>query len=276
MRAVILLSAILFAIRISAGTVADIEYARVGDLSLKLDLHRPADVEKPKLIVYVHGGAWRAGSRADVPVKGLVAHGFAIASVDYRLSTQARFPGQIQNIKTAIRFLRTKAVEMRLDARRIAIIGSSAGGHLAALTGVTTDHPALEGNLGDHLSQSSRVDDIVSFYGASNLRSILDQNTEFGMGVRIPALKLLLGGLADQQSLLAKLARPVAHLDAKDPPPPLLHGDADPQMPLAQSEEFHREYETSKLTSKLVIIPDAKHGGPDFTKNSVSSSFPTS
>lgn len=68
----------------------------------------------------------------------------------------------------------------------------------------------------------------------------------------------------DQPPLLAKLARPVAHLDAKDPPLPLLHGDADPQMPLAQSEEFHREYQTSKLTSKLVIIPDAKHGGPDF------------
>lgn len=240
-----------------------IEFASVDGISLKLDLHRP-EREKPPLVVYVHGGAWRAGSRDDVPVLGLLDHGFAIASVDYRLSTQARFPAQIHDIKAAIRFLRAKAEELKIDTTRIAIIGCSAGGHLAALTGVTNDHAELEGRVGDHLDQSSRVDAIVSFYGASNLQSILGQSTEFGLGVRVPALKLLLGDVPDKQPTLAKLASPVAHLDAEDPPLLLIHGDADPQMPPAQSEEFRDACDKTGVTVQLVILPGAKHGGAEF------------
>jgi acetyl esterase/lipase len=131
----------------------------------------------------------------------LLDHGFAIASVDYRLSTQAPFPAQIHDIKAAIRFVRAKADQWNIDAKRIAIVGSSAGGHLAALTGLSNGHAELEGTVGPHLDQSSQVDAIVSFYGASNLQSILSQSTEFGLGVRVPALKLLLGELPDQAPL---------------------------------------------------------------------------
>ncbi len=205
-----------------AETQTDIEYARIGGVVLKLDLHRPQAVNPP-LIVYVHGGAWRAGSKSDVPIAALLDHGFAIASVDYRLSTQAVFPAQIHDIKAAIRFLRAKAAEFRLNTKKIAIIGSSAGGHLAALVGVTNGHKVLEGRIGEHLDQSSRVDAIVSLYGASNLQSILAQSTEFGLTVRIPALKLLLGDLPEKKSELAKLASPVAHLDKSDPPLLLIH-----------------------------------------------------
>jgi CheY-like chemotaxis protein len=82
--------------------------------------------------------------------------------VDYRLSTQAVFPAQIHDIKAAIRFLRARAAEFRLNTEKIAIVGSSAGGHLAALVGVTNGHKMLEGRIGDHLDQSSRVDAIVT------------------------------------------------------------------------------------------------------------------
>ncbi len=246
-----------------AETTTGIEFARVDGLSLKFDLHRP-DSEKPPLLVYVHGGAWRAGSREDVPIIGLLDHGFAIASVDYRLSTQARFPSQIHDIKAAIRFLRAKADELRIDTRRIAILGSSAGGHLAALVGVTNGHAELEGKVGDHLDQSSRVDAVVSFYGASNLQSILGQSTEFGLGVRLPALKLLLGDLPENVPDLARLASPLVHLDAQDPPVFLIHGDADPQMPLAQSLELHKACAAAKVRSQLLTLPGSRHGGPEF------------
>lgn len=262
MRLLLLLLPLLLS-SLHAETIPGIEFAKVDGLSLKLDLHRP-DAEKPPLVVYVHGGAWRAGSRDDVPVLGLLEHGFAIASVDYRLSTQARFPAQIHDIKAAIRFLRARAGELKIDTTRIAIIGSSAGGHLAALTGVTNGHAELEGRAGDHLDQSSRIDAIVSFYGASNLQSILVQSTEFGLGVRVPALKLLLGDIPDKQPILAKLASPVAHLDAEDPPLLLIHGDADPQMPPAQSEEFREACEKAGVPVELVILPGAKHGGAEF------------
>lgn len=256
-----LLLLLLAAVFAQADTQTDIEYARVGDTALLLDLHTPSGVKQPPLIVYVHGGAWRAGSKSDVPIAGLLDHGFAIASVDYRLSTQARFPAQIHDIKAAIRFLRAKASSFGINTEKIAIIGSSAGGHLAALTGVTNGHRELEGRVGDHLDQSSDVSAIVSFYGASNLESILGQSTEFGLTVRIPALKLLLGDLPEKVPALAKLASPVAHLDKQDPPLLLLHGDADPQMPPAQSVEFQKAYQ-SKV--RLITLPGSKHGGDEF------------
>jgi acetyl esterase/lipase len=254
----LLLLASVFA---QADTQTDIKYARVGDTALLLDLHTPSNVKQPPLIVYVHGGAWRAGSKSDVPIAGLLDQGFAIASVDYRLSTQARFPAQIHDIKAAIRFLRAKASSFGINTEKIAIIGSSAGGHLAALTGVTNGHRELEGRVGDHLDQSSDVSAIVSFYGASNLESILGQSTEFGLTVRIPALKLLLGDLPEKVPALAKLASPVAHLDKQDPPLLLLHGDADPQMPPAQSVEFQKAYQ-SKV--RFITLPGSKHGGDEF------------
>lgn len=241
-------------------TQTDIEYGRVGETSLKLDLHRP-QAASPPLVVYVHGGAWRAGSKSDVPIAKLLDHGFAIASVDYRLSTQARFPAQVHDIKAAIRFLRANAAVLHIDAERIAIVGSSAGGHLAALVGVTNDHKKLEGLVGDHLDRSSAVQAIVSLYGASNLQSILGQSTEFGLTVRIPALKLLLGDVPDAVPDLAKLASPVAHLDSKDPPLLLIHGDADPQMPPQQSAELEKAYPGSVT---YITLPGSKHGGPEF------------
>jgi acetyl esterase/lipase len=244
-------------------TTTDIEYARVGDNGLALDLHLPKE-PNPPLIVYVHGGAWRAGSKSDVPIAPLLAHGFAIASVDYRLSTEAVFPAQVHDIKAAIRFLRAKAELFHLDTKHITIIGSSAGGHLAALVGVTNGVKELEGSVGEHLTQSSDVQCIVSLYGASNLQTILAQSTEFGLRMRVPALKLLLGGTPDEKPALARLASPVAHLDKSDPPLLLIHGAADPQMPPEQSQELAKGYEAAKLKVKLITLINSKHGGSEF------------
>jgi acetyl esterase/lipase len=246
-----------------ADTETDIEYARIGAQVLKLDLHRP-QAANPPLVVYVHGGAWRSGSKSDVPIAKLLDHGFAIASVDYRLSTEAHFPAQIHDIKAAIRFLRAKAELFRIDTKRIAIIGSSAGGHLAALVGVTNGSRELEGKIGDHLDESSDVHCIVSLFGASNLQTILSQSTEFGLKMRVSALQLLLGGQPTEKPGLAKLASPVAHIDKNDPPLLLIHGDADPQMPPEQSQEFARAYEVAGLTVKFITLPGSKHGGPEF------------
>jgi acetyl esterase/lipase len=241
----------------------DIEYARVGDLPLRLDIHLPTTTNPP-LIVYVHGGAWRAGSKSDVPITKLLDEGFAIASVDYRLSTQAQFPAQVHDIKAAIRFLRAKSGQFHIDTKRIAIIGSSAGGHLAALTGVTNGDRTLEGMVGEHPEQSSDVQCIVSLFGASNLQTILGQSTESGLKMRVPALQLLLGGQPDEKPDLARLASPVAHLDKNDPPLLLIHGDADPQMPPEQSQEFAKAYEALKLPVQFITIPGARHGGAAF------------
>ena len=245
--------------------VTEIEFARVGERSLKLDLYLPdAEVKNPPLIVYVHGGAWRAGSRDKVPVRVLVDAGFAIASVDYRLSPEAVFPAQVHDIKAAIRFLRKNADAHGYDPKRIATAGSSAGGHLAALVGVTNGHSVLEGDVGEDGDQSSDVQAIVSFYGASNLTTILSQSTPHGLSVRVPALELLLGGAPEEKSSLAELASPVFHVDAKDPPLFLIHGDQDPQMPVNQSLELVGAYEKAGASVRLEIVHGGTHGGEGF------------
>jgi acetyl esterase/lipase len=254
----------LLALPARAETLVGIPFADPDGVLLELDLHRPALNVKCPVVVYVHGGGWRAGSRADVPVMGLLDYGVAVASVDYRLSTRAPFPAQIHDIKAAIRFLRAKAGELGIDASRIAICGSSAGGHLAALTGVTNGHEELEGSVGQHLDQSSRVDAIATFFGASNLQSILDQSTETAREFRIPTLQLLLGDVPDRVPVLAKLASPVAQLDVEDPPVLLIHGDADPQMPFAQSEEFQKGCWAAGVPVRLITMPGAGHGGTEF------------
>ena len=243
--------------------IRDIEYGTADHLSLKLDLYLPAARKSP-LIVWVHGGAWRAGSRQEMPLGRLVEQGYAVASIDYRLSTVAPFPAQAHDIKGAIRFLRAKAGEYGYDADRLAIAGASAGAHLAALVGVTNGDKALECSVGGNLDQSSDVRAIVSLFGASDLTTILAQSTPHGLEVRVPALQLLLGGQPAEKPDLAKLASPVEHIDAQDPPLLLVHGDADPQMPLEQSRELAAAYQKAGCQVHLEIIPGAVHGGPQF------------
>ena len=243
----------------------DIEYARVGDVSLKLDLYVPSGAVKSPVIVYVHGGAWRAGSKEDMPLEGLVKQGFAVASVDYRLSTDAKFPAMMHDIKAAIRFVRAKGKDHGLaDTSRIAVVGSSAGGHLAALVGVTNGVKELEGTVGTDPKASSDVQAIISIFGGSNLQTILAQSTPGGLIIREPALEALLGGLPDKKPELARLGSPVTHVDASDPPLLLIHGDADPQMPYEQSLELKAAYGKAGLKVQLITIPGGKHGGKEF------------
>jgi acetyl esterase/lipase len=199
-----------------------------------------------------------------MPLGGLIEQGFAVASVDYRLSTVAPMPAQIHDIKAAIRYLRAHAGEYGFDAKRFVVAGSSAGGHLAALTGTSNGNAELEGKLGAHCDQSSDVQAIVSFFGAANLRTILSQSTEHGLSVRVPALQLLLGGQPDGKPALAKLASPVAHVNAHVPPLLLIHGDADPQMPIGQSRELDAAYRKAGCPVEFVTLPGSVHGGKEF------------
>lgn len=241
----------------------DVVYATTGDKALALDLYLPAGVARPPLVVWVHGGAWRQGNKANPPV-GFVEHGIALASLDFRPSTEARFPAMVHDIKAAIRFLRARAAAYGYRADRIAIAGDSSGGHLATLVGVTAGVAELEGTLGEHRTQSSAVQAIVDYYGATNLTTILAQSTPFGLGVREPALDLLLGGQPDVARTLARLASPVFHVDKTDPPLLIFHGDQDPQMPINQSHELQGAYEQAGLDVGFVVVHGSAHGGQAF------------
>jgi acetyl esterase/lipase len=243
--------------------VRDITYATVGERALQLDLHMPEGVSNPPLLVWVHGGAWRQGSRTGLRME-FVRNGFATASVGYRLSTEARFPAMIHDIKAAVRFLRARAADYGYRADRIAISGDSAGAHLAVLVGVSNDVPELEGTLGAYRDRSSDIQSVVAYYPATNLMSILRQSTPFGLNVRVPALQLLLGDQPDRVPELARLASATTHVGASDPPLLIFHGDQDPQMPINQSHELHGLYTSLKLDGEMVVVHGGVHGGDVF------------
>ena len=141
--------------------ITNLQYAKVDNHALALDLYLPATQNAP-LIVWVHGGAWRAGSKDFMPLTALVESGYAVASIDYRLSTVAKFPALIHDCKGAIRWLRAHAGEYSYNADRICIAGNSAGGHLAALIGTSNGVAALEGTVSGNAEQSSDVQAIAS------------------------------------------------------------------------------------------------------------------
>jgi acetyl esterase/lipase len=247
----------------TAPTHKDIVYATVDGKELKLDLYLPSEPAASGLVVFVHGGAWRGGSKDGVP-KIFPDNGIPTASLEFRQSPEAKFPAQIHDIKAAIRFLRGRAGDYGYKAEKIVIVGSSSGGHLAALTGVTNGNAELEGKIGDNLQHSSSVQGIIDYYGATNLTTILVQSTPFGLNVRKPALELLLGSEPDKNIELAKLASPVFHVDANDPPLLIFHGEQDPQMPINQSHELAGAYKKSNLDVQFEVVYGAAHGGDLF------------
>ena len=247
----------------SSSVIKDVTYASINGRKLALDLYIPSTVKNPYLVVWVHGGAWHSGTK-DNPPDYLLKSGYAMASVEYRLSIEAPFPAMVHDIKAAIRFLRGQADHYGYRKDKIIIWGSSAGGHLAALIGTTNENPELEGTLGDYPSESSSVQAAIDFYGPTNFLTILSQSTPHGISVRAPALALLLGKPVEQAEDLAKLASPVYQVDKSDPPISIMHGDQDNQVPINQSIELKEVYDQNGLDAQFVVIHNAGHSDPLF------------
>jgi len=248
----------------SAGhtVLRDLEYAVVDGVSLKLDLYlpvaRPAD--PVPLVLWVHGGAWRAGSKDATYAPDTLGESYAVASIDYRLSDVALFPAQIHDVKAAVRWLRAHAERFGVDPARFGAWGSSAGGHLVALLGVTCGDADLEGTVGDHLDQSSCVQAICDFFGPTDFFALVEQR---GPDTRRPMPEdQLLGGSVEELSDLARLASPFYHIDPDDPPFLILHGSDDQTVPVEQSIAFDEALRAAGVDTTLIVIEGAGHGFP--------------
>jgi acetyl esterase/lipase len=219
-------------------------------------------------VVVVHGGFWRAQYTRHLTrglARAIADQGWATWNIEYaRVGPFAPggWPTTLTDVATAVDAL---AERPGLDLGRVVTCGHSAGGHLAALVGVTGHSAELEGNVGADGGQSSEVQAILSLFGASNLTTILAQSTPHGINVRAPALELLLGAQPEANAALARQASPVFHVDSADPPLLMLHGDQDNQMPINQSHELEGAYEKLGLPVRLVVVHGAGHGGPAFT-----------
>ncbi|MGE3806070.1 MAG: alpha/beta fold hydrolase [Gemmataceae bacterium] len=246
-----------------APPLRDVVFATVDGHELRLDLYLPKDTKNPPLVVFIHGGGWRANSYKRCLTPWLTEHGFAVASIGYRLSDKAIFPAQIHDCKAGVRWLRAHAKEYGYDATRIGVAGTSAGGHLALLLGTTAGDEKLEGSVGGNLDQSSRVQAIVDFYGPSDFVLRAKNQPSRGDAPGSP-VRLLLGEPPSKNLELAKSASPAYHVSKDDPPLLILHGDKDGKVLLDQSERMVAEYRKAGLSVTLEVLPGAGHGGAAF------------
>ena len=274
-------------------------FAEVGGQPLRLDFYAAAGDEPTPLVIWIHGGAWRSGDRGQVPnpVRALARKGIAVASIDYRLTSQAgrfgdepvHWPAQRDDAKAAVRWLRANADELKVDPEAFVAWGASAGGHLATILGLTGDAPGSTGTVGEHEDVSSPVALAVNFFGPTELLtmnaddtdppgSVLDHDAPgspesmvLGEAVHGHSLADIREHAEDRSApwpSLLELARDASPVHAVSPrhAAPLFtaHGRQDRLIAFAQAERLHARLLELELSSTLRPVDDAGHGlGPD-------------
>jgi acetyl esterase/lipase len=225
---------------------------------LVLDLYLPEPEAAPAPgVIFFHGGGWRMGSRhsfgpafggwAPTPFERLAAAGFVVASVDYRLSGEAAFPAQLDDVQAALGWLLGRAGELGLDPARIATWGESAGGHLAALLGLVPDSPIAA---------------VVDWYGPSDLLTMGAQAAPDAIAnADAPDSReaLLIGGPPRENPEAARAASPAAHVRAGAPPFLIAHGTADRFVPYGQSALLAETLQAAGADARLVPVEGADH-----------------
>ena len=246
--------------------VADLDYAGTGNPRQKLDLYLPetrAGEGLLPVIVFVHGGGWQNGDKTGGggKVAPFVASGkFAGASIGYRLSAEAQWPAQIHDCKAAIRWIKAHAAEYGLDPARIAVWGTSAGGHLVAMLGVSDGVKELEGKIGAYLDQSGKVNTVVDFFGPTELLTMAKYPSTIAHDSPDSPESKLIGGPIQENPDKAKSASPIEHVTAGDAPYLIVHGTEDPLVPFPQSVDFEKRLEAVGVPVTLMTVEGGGHG----------------
>jgi acetyl esterase/lipase len=249
----------------------DIKYVPDGDSAQELDIFFPEKrAEKPQpLLVWIHGGGWRGGSKTQVPYLNQLPRGYIVASIEYRFSQKAIFPAQIQDCQAAIRWLRANAKKYNIDPDRIGVGGASAGGHLAALVGTSGGKKAFP-LIGGNEAQSDRVQAVCDIFGPANFWTVIKQANEDKNAKNIfkwnqgDPYSLLIGAKLGEDKEKCDAVSPVHYVSKDSPPFLILHGDHDTLVPYAQSVELADALAKAGVKVTLQRLPGAGHGGPAF------------
>jgi acetyl esterase/lipase len=229
----------------------DVPYAAPGDESLVLDLARPKRGTGPfPAVVCIHGGGWRGGDKTHFRqlIHLLAQKGFVAVSVRYRFAPADPFPAQIEDVKSAVRWLRANAERLQVNPDRIGATGGSAGGHLALLLGTTEESDALEGT--ENAGHSSAVQAVASLVGPTDLTAEFPPNVQH-------MLHDLVGG--DDREALQR-ASPIHYLSSDDPPVLLIYGTADPLVPYEQATRMRDACRETGIPVELITIEGGGHG----------------
>ncbi len=247
--------------------LADVVYSSVsGYRPMVVDLYLPPKTKNagPKpLVMYIHGGGWvgghtrQAGAFANFPgvLAQLAREGFVVASLEYRLAGEAKFPAQLQDVRAAIRFLKDNASRYGIDKSRVALWGGSAGGHLAALGALSCGATGIDDK--PQAAGSECVQGAVIWYGVFDFSTLVAPMIARGETGPVG----LLGCTAAASCPADKLAAvsPLTYLDAKDPPFLLIHGDSDKVVPVAQSLEAYDRMKATGVPVEKIVFPGIDH-----------------
>jgi acetyl esterase/lipase len=240
----------------------DLVYQQVGGRSLQLDIYSPKSISHPlPVVLWIHGHHWARGSKEQRPSFNLMAQGYIVVSLDYRLSGEAPFPAAIEDCKAAVRWLRANATTYHIDPDHIGAWGHSAGGHLGALLGTSGGVAELEG-AGDNSSFSSRVQAVCVMSGPSDLLQFYEtvSSSNDGSGRRAKSsIEQFLGGPVEQNKAKAIAASPVTYVSKDDAAFLIIHGENDSSIPVSQAEEFYNKLKAAGVDATLEI-PKRGHG----------------
>lgn len=238
----------------------DVIYQQLSGFTPQIvDIYVPATKGPHPLVLYIHGGGWvgghtrHSGALANFPavLASLAAEGFIVASLEYRLSGEAKFPAQLQDAKAALRFLGANASQYRIDTSRVGIWGGSAGGHLTALAALTCKDVSLDPQAVGDLCPTAAV----TWYGVFDFAKLVGPDRPAGDG----NANRLINCAAPCPAERLAWASPVAYIDAKDPPFLLIHGTEDKVVPVAQSREAEAVFRAAGVPVESIYIPGVDH-----------------
>jgi acetyl esterase/lipase len=244
----------------------------------RLDIYWPATGNGPfPVIMAIHGGAFMGGDKRDVQLEPMLAgleRDYAVVSINYRMSGEAKFPALVHDVKAAIRWVRANAVNFLFDPARIAVWGGSAGGYLALMAGVSADVAELEDLTLGHADQPCHVQAVVDWFGPTDFLQMDAQLAESGLapapefahsGANSPESLLLGARITDVPDRVAA-ANPETYLHAGAPPFFIQHGDRDPVVPCQQSTRFAARAQALLGDQKVrfEVLPGAGHADPAF------------
>ncbi len=244
----------------------DQPYADNDNAKQKVDLYLPKkrNSDKPlPVVALIHGGGWINGDRlgyAAAAIQFARTGDYAAVTVGYRLTKEAHWPAQVYDCKAAIRWIRAHAKEYNLDPDKIAVMGSSAGGHLSSLLGTSGDVKEVEGDLGPNTSFSSRVQCVANLCGPEDFTQALMFDKEKKPVLKDDAVIGLLGGNHEEKHAEAVAASPVTYVTKDDPPFITFHGSADQRVAFHHAETIHAALQKASVPSLLIPITNGGHG----------------
>jgi acetyl esterase/lipase len=236
-----------------------------------LDIYIPSTGKSSyPVVVWIHGGAWMSNDKyADMgymknTLREFIEKGYAVASIDYRWSTVAIFPAQIQDCNQALEFLYQNADKYKLDKNRIALIGFSAGGHLANLAGLSNNN-SVRDFYADSKKPHFKVKVVLDFYGPSDFLTLKGHDSKDPHN----PITLLLGGMVADNQAKAREASPITYIDKNDPPFLIVQGEKDESVNPDQAISLSDKLKAAGVENDLIIVPNAPHYGVMFDAENI-------